>query len=139
MSAARIVIIDDEPGICWAIEKALGEDGYEVATAADGAEGLELLDSKGASLVLLDYKNARHERPGSAGTDQGTIPGFAGHLHDRSQQHPHCPGRPQEGRRCLCYKTFSPLGPEGYLNKSPCQGLDIQKGLTGSPGCSAAA
>ncbi|MFZ5650002.1 MAG: sigma-54-dependent transcriptional regulator [Bacillota bacterium] len=56
MSAVKVLIIDDEYGMRWALEKALREEGYEVSSAANGAEGLEALASQDISLVLLDYK-----------------------------------------------------------------------------------
>lgn len=52
----KVLIIDDENGMRWVLEKALIEDGYEVAKAADGAEGLEALATQKVGLVLLDYK-----------------------------------------------------------------------------------
>jgi len=56
MSAGKILIVDDEYGVRWALEKALREEGYEVVSAAKGMEGLEALASQTISLVLLDYK-----------------------------------------------------------------------------------
>lgn len=56
MSADKVLIIDDEPGLCWALEKALREDGFEVFKAESGTKGLEAVAGHGLSLVLLDYK-----------------------------------------------------------------------------------
>ncbi len=64
MSLVRILIVDDEHGIRWALEKALREEGYEVFKAASGPEGLEVLASQIISLILLDYK-----MPGMSGLE----------------------------------------------------------------------
>ncbi|MEW5954346.1 MAG: response regulator [Bacillota bacterium] len=57
MAEQKVLIIDDEPGLCWALEKSLREEGYDVLKAASGFAGLELLSAqKDVSLVLLDYK-----------------------------------------------------------------------------------
>jgi DNA-binding NtrC family response regulator len=50
----KVLVIDDEPDMCWALEKALRPEGYEVSTATSGSCGLELLAKQGADLVLLD-------------------------------------------------------------------------------------
>lgn len=62
MSSINILIIDDEPGLCWVLEKALREENYQVTKAADGIEGLKLLSSNKTALVLLDY-----QMPGMSG------------------------------------------------------------------------
>ncbi len=49
---ARILIIDDEPGVCWALKKALDEAGHEVETAGTAEQGLPLAGA--ADLVFLD-------------------------------------------------------------------------------------
>ena len=36
-----VLVVDDEPDILETLEYSLGRKGYEVATAADGLEGLE--------------------------------------------------------------------------------------------------
>src|SRR5947209_11204593 len=54
MSAARVVVIEDEPAIRRGVADALRATGYEVAEAADGARGLEEAVRLGIDLVLLD-------------------------------------------------------------------------------------
>ncbi|MBV7482861.1 response regulator [Bordetella sp. BOR01] len=54
MPAARILIIDDEPQIRKFIDISLRSQGYDTLLAATGREGLTLLASKGAELVVLD-------------------------------------------------------------------------------------
>jgi DNA-binding response OmpR family regulator len=50
----KILIIEDDKILSNLLEKKLGTAGYEVATAADGEEGLALLRSYKPDLVLLD-------------------------------------------------------------------------------------
>jgi len=53
---AKILVIDDEEDMCWALEKALQEDGFEVLTANSGLVGLTSFTSNVVDLVLLDMK-----------------------------------------------------------------------------------
>ena len=50
----RIGIIEDEKAISDIIKYNLEKDGYEVYTAYDGEEGLNLIKTKDLDLVLLD-------------------------------------------------------------------------------------
>ncbi len=52
----KILIIDDEERLCWALEKGLRQEGYQVITATRGKEGLELIQNETPSLVILDLK-----------------------------------------------------------------------------------
>lgn len=50
----RVLVIDDEPQIRRFLDISLRAQGYEVALAASGREGLALLAAQGADLVILD-------------------------------------------------------------------------------------
>src|SRR5436190_23239279 len=54
MSAAHIVVVEDEPAIRRGVTDALRVSGYEVTEAADGDAGLEAALRRGVNLVLLD-------------------------------------------------------------------------------------
>jgi len=54
MPAARVVVIEDEPAIRRGVVDALRASGYEVAEAADGAQGTEEALRRSVDLVLLD-------------------------------------------------------------------------------------
>lgn len=52
--ATRILVVDDEPQIRKFIDISLRSQGYATLLAGTGREGLTLLASKGADLVVLD-------------------------------------------------------------------------------------
>jgi CheY-like chemotaxis protein len=51
-----ILVVDDEPAICWALARLFSREGYAVCTVQSGAEALALLAGQGFSHVLLDAK-----------------------------------------------------------------------------------
>lgn len=53
---ATVLIIDDEEGMCWALEKAMQEEGHQVFTATCGLEGLAVFKAQEIDLVLCDIK-----------------------------------------------------------------------------------
>ena len=53
-SGARILVIDDEPGIVRAVQTNLGRHDFRVDTANTGKEGLEAYARLRPDLVLLD-------------------------------------------------------------------------------------
>ncbi|HEX4952048.1 MAG TPA: response regulator transcription factor [Thermoanaerobaculia bacterium] len=50
----RILLVDDDPAIRAALERELSQAGYEVVTAADGAEGLARFEQAEPDLVVTD-------------------------------------------------------------------------------------
>lgn len=52
----HILIIDDEEHMCWALARAMRQEGYKTSTATSGREGLATLNREGASLIILDLK-----------------------------------------------------------------------------------
>jgi len=52
----RILVVDDEKLIRWALRKYLVGFGYEVLEAEDGQQALDLLDEEDADLMLLDIR-----------------------------------------------------------------------------------
>jgi|SRR5947209_3984998 len=51
---ARVLVVDDEPAVRRALERALKLDSYDVALAADGEEALDALARDTADAVILD-------------------------------------------------------------------------------------
>lgn len=56
IDSPEILIIDDEPDMCWALEKTLAPEGHGLMTVATGREALELIEKMPFKLVLLDAK-----------------------------------------------------------------------------------
>ncbi len=52
----KILIVDDEPEICWIVKKVLSEQGYTVHTAFNGEQGMQMAGSVNPDLVFLDLK-----------------------------------------------------------------------------------
>jgi two-component system response regulator MprA len=55
----RILVVDDEPAVRRAVERALHLEGYEVGLAADGADALQQLASTPADALVLDVMMPR--------------------------------------------------------------------------------
>ncbi|NHM27403.1 sigma-54-dependent Fis family transcriptional regulator [Desulfofundulus sp. TPOSR] len=51
-----ILIIDDEQHLCWALERAMQQEGYHVLSTTSPLKGLELIREEQPSLVILDLK-----------------------------------------------------------------------------------
>ena len=51
---SKILIIEDEVLMLKALEFRLRKDGYDVYTATDGAQAIELIDSQSFDLILTD-------------------------------------------------------------------------------------
>jgi two-component system response regulator MprA len=56
---ARVLVVDDEPAVRRALERALRLDDYEVVLAADGQEALDQLADSPADAVVLDIAMPR--------------------------------------------------------------------------------
>ena len=57
MSATHVLVVDDEPLICWSLKEALSEDGCVVTVAGDGEAAMRELARAPhrPNVVLLDY------------------------------------------------------------------------------------
>lgn len=53
---ARVLIVDDEVNIRKLYKSELEDEGYEVVTAASGAEAVNILRDSAPDLVILDIK-----------------------------------------------------------------------------------
>lgn len=56
MDKRPILVIDDDPAILDTVSEILGDEGYPVELAANGAEGLRALDRVSPAVVLLDMR-----------------------------------------------------------------------------------
>ena len=50
----RVLIVDDDQGLRTVLAAALGDEGFVVAQAGDGAAGLRVFEADGADLIILD-------------------------------------------------------------------------------------
>ena len=50
------MVIDDDHGVREILSLALSEEGYDVETAMDGAEGLAMLARRAADVVIVDMR-----------------------------------------------------------------------------------
>ncbi|TWT46350.1 Nitrogen regulation protein NR(I) [Thalassoglobus neptunius] len=53
---SRILVVDDEPTICWALQQALSEDGHTVTVSSTAEEALQNLEQLSPDLVMLDVR-----------------------------------------------------------------------------------
>ncbi len=56
MADARVLVVDDDPAIRRAVGMMLEDEGYDVATAANGREALDQIAESAPSVVLLDLQ-----------------------------------------------------------------------------------
>ena len=55
MPAERnVLIVDDDKLICWALERALKKNGYDVIVSSNGENAMEALKKKDFDLVITD-------------------------------------------------------------------------------------
>lgn len=54
MSKASILVVDDDPEIVTMLSTRLGKRGYQVTTAGDGHQAIELAKAQRFDIVLLD-------------------------------------------------------------------------------------
>jgi two-component system, OmpR family, alkaline phosphatase synthesis response regulator PhoP len=62
--AARILLVEDEPGLVLTLSDLFSSAGYEVETAGDGPTGLEMGAGSGFDVIILDVM-----LPGKSGFD----------------------------------------------------------------------
>jgi CheY-like chemotaxis protein len=74
MAKKEILVIDDEKDIVEFLTQLLEDNGYEVASAYDGVQGMEMVLKKRPDLILLDL-----QMPEETGT------GFYRKLHNKKE------------------------------------------------------
>src|SRR4030067_1558988 len=50
----KILVVDDEQGICYSFKRVLGRHGYDVITAFSGEEAVEKVSKEHPTLVMMD-------------------------------------------------------------------------------------
>jgi len=56
MTSPTILIVDDEPDVCWAVASLLKSRGYSVLTVGSGSEALSLLRQRCYYRLFVDAK-----------------------------------------------------------------------------------
>ncbi|HEV8311076.1 MAG TPA: sigma-54 dependent transcriptional regulator [Methylomirabilota bacterium] len=56
MAQTRILLVDDEPEICWILSRALGEVGYDVSTAETAQGAVAAFEAQPPEVTLLDLR-----------------------------------------------------------------------------------
>jgi CheY-like chemotaxis protein len=52
----RLLVVDDEPDMCWALERILNRNGYVIKKALNGVTALALMREQAFPLALVDAK-----------------------------------------------------------------------------------
>lgn len=55
-TCATVLVVDDEPAICWAFQRLLRDEGHRVLKASSAEEGLQIAANNALALVLLDVR-----------------------------------------------------------------------------------
>ncbi|MDA1214381.1 MAG: sigma-54 dependent transcriptional regulator, partial [Planctomycetota bacterium] len=58
---STVLIVDDEPAICWALEQALTDHGHRVLTAPNGEDALIMAEQTKPDVVLMDVRLPGHD------------------------------------------------------------------------------
>lgn len=61
IARALVLVVDDEPSICWALQRLLEGQGHEVLTASNAEDGLQIAREREPALVLLDVRLPRED------------------------------------------------------------------------------
>ncbi|MCA9158914.1 MAG: sigma-54-dependent Fis family transcriptional regulator [Planctomycetales bacterium] len=56
-----VLVVDDEPSICWAFERLLQAHGHRVVSASSAEEGLQIAEKQKPAMVLLDVRLPRED------------------------------------------------------------------------------
>ena len=52
----NVLIVDDEPGMCWILETALTDEGYQVTAVDTATEALNAVENNVYDVVFIDAK-----------------------------------------------------------------------------------
>jgi len=52
----KVLIVDDDPRICWMLNEALKDEGYQIFTARDGQSALHTVVQENPQVMVLDIK-----------------------------------------------------------------------------------
>ena len=91
----KVLVIDDDPMVRYAIARLLTNNGYEVATAEDGERGFAYLAKEAPAVVITDLI-----MPGQEGMET---------IHRLKQEHPELPIIAMSGGGRVCDFDMLPM------------------------------
>jgi len=50
----HILVVDDEPDLCWVLCRILEAEGYKVSTADSGEEAIDIVEKGNIDLIIMD-------------------------------------------------------------------------------------
>lgn len=53
---SHVLVVDDEPSICWGLEQLLTDEGHTVSTAASAEEAFRIVEGRTPDAVVLDVR-----------------------------------------------------------------------------------
>lgn len=56
LPAGRILVVDDQPNMCWVLSKLLSERGHNVRIAYNGMEALAAVANLDCQVAVVDYR-----------------------------------------------------------------------------------
>ncbi len=65
-----ILVVDDEKDICWALESALGDEGYRITQVHRGEDAIREVRQRGFDMAIVDVK-----LPGMSGIEVSRLIG----------------------------------------------------------------
>ncbi len=79
----QVVIVDDEPDLLLSIRAGFERnDRFQLMTAANGMEALDILDNNVVDLVVTDLQNAENGRGGTPCRHESVLSGGPKYCHD---------------------------------------------------------
>lgn len=55
-NAPTVLVVDDDPQLCWMVREGLTDEGYHVITADSGAQALQKVRADAPDVVFLDFR-----------------------------------------------------------------------------------
>ena len=91
---AHVMVLDDEPSICWAFRNFLGDDGHRVTIASTAEQAIERVAADPPDVIFLDVRLPGMDGLAALERVPGPVPRDAGRRHDRPRH-----GRDRRRRR----------------------------------------
>jgi|GEM_PF-6656511 len=104
--SAKIMVVDDEKGICQNVQRILSKNDYEVVCALSAAEALEKMKTESFALMISDIVMPEMNGLESSEAGQAGMAGNSGVDDDRLCLDRHGHEGDPSGRDGLCSQAF---------------------------------